>query len=135
MKSLSRWILLAGVSACGDSFSPTVEKMAGMYQAFTFEVTDTSGTRDYVGDGNIFLLTLDANGTVAGRLRLIGAGEGGADIDADMAGTWTLEHGIITFEQTADTFVRDVEFLAGPGVLRTEFVDDGTSVRIRMVRS
>ena len=38
--------------------------------------------------------------------------QSGADLDADLTGTWALSRGGVTFDQTADTFIRDVRFTA-----------------------
>jgi hypothetical protein len=78
---------------------------------------------------------LDPNGTLTGYLHLIGAGEGGADVDADMAGTWKLDHWTVTFDQSADTFVRDTDFRFDQAYLRADFVRDGTTVHITMIRA
>jgi hypothetical protein len=50
-------------------------------------------------------------------------------MDADMAGTWTLTSGIIEFDQTADTFVRDVPFRPS----KNRLVVDLTSSQGRLI--
>jgi len=40
-----------------------------------------------------------------------GGGDGGSDLDADMAGVWLLVGGKVSFGQTADTFVRNMDFV------------------------
>lgn len=57
-------------------------------------------------------MTLNADGTTEGRLLGPSLGEGGQDLDVDLAGTWTLTDSIVTFDQQGDTFVRDVPFTA-----------------------
>jgi len=128
---------VAALAACssGEILFPNARNLAGMWVAWEFTVTDSTGTRDFAGGGNQFTLVLDPNGTVTGHLHLIGAGEGGADVDADMAGTWKLDHWTITFDQAADTFVRDTDFRFDQAYLRADFVSDGTTVHIRMIRA
>lgn len=135
MRRVFRLLLFASLGACDDAFEPTVQNVSGLYEAMTFTATDASGRTDLLVGSNEFTLTLDTNRTVTGHLFLAGVGEGGADIDADMAGTWHLTGRIVTFDQAADTFVRDVEFTADEGVLRAQFVDAGRSVSLRLVRS
>jgi hypothetical protein len=49
-----------------------------------------------------------------------GVGEEGGDLDADLAGAWALSGTTVTFDQDADTFMRDTPFTAAPGRLRGE---------------
>ena len=108
-------IIMTAVAAvaCSDSFKPTEENVVGDYTLQMLMTTDTSGTRDWVAAGATLTLTLDTNGTTTGHLHVPGAGVGGGDFDADMAGTWSLTGSTVTFDQTADTFMRDMDFTAG----------------------
>jgi hypothetical protein len=107
--------------ACdGTPFSPTVENMAGRYQATTLQVDSAGHVTDYIVIGSAITLDLNSAGTVTGHLLIVGGNENGSDMDADMAGTWALTGDTVTFDQTADTFVRDYVFTARRGRLHSE---------------
>ena len=102
--------LLLGTAVCSDSTAPTMVSVAGFYEATVFTVTEAGGTTDVLADGGAISLSLEADGTVAGRLFVPGGGEGGADFAADLAGTWTLNGTTVTLDHPADTFLRDMNF-------------------------
>jgi hypothetical protein len=106
--------LALALSGCGDnsSFSPTAESVAGAYSATIFTLDVGAGTVDQLVMGADVAMTLAPDGTMTGHLFVPGAGAGGGDLDADLTGTWTLSRGGVTFDQTADTFIRDVRFTA-----------------------
>jgi hypothetical protein len=56
--------------------------------------------------------------------------EDGGDLDADLAGTWALVGNTVTFSQTADTFIRDAAFAAGPNRLTGEDTFSGVTIRL-----
>ena len=123
------------VVACSDSFKPTTENVVGDYSLQSLTTTDTSGTTDWVAAGSTLTISLDTNGTVTGNLFIPGAAEGGGDFIADMAGTWSLIGDVITFSQTADTFVRDMNFSAGKDRLSGDetFSFNTVPTRVRIV--
>jgi hypothetical protein len=100
------------LAACGggDSFSPTVETVAGSYTASTFTLTTSAGTTNLLTSGATVSVTLAADGSTTGHVFVPGGAEDGGDFDADLAGTWALTGSTVTFNQTADTFIRDVAF-------------------------
>lgn len=122
-------LLLAG---CGDEdgFSPTVETVAGSYSASSFTIGSAAGTVDLLALGSSVAITLAPGGTTTGRLFVPGGAEGGGDLDADLTGTWTLEGSTVTFNQTADTFIRDAQFTASRDRLTGEGTFDGQTVRL-----
>lgn len=123
-----RWLRLPKVAlswalaltACGDSFSPTTETVAGSYTASSFTVTSLAGTSDLLASGATASVNLASDGTTTGRLFVPGGSENGEDLDEDLTGTWTLSGSTVTFNQTADTFIRDVEFTATRNRLSSE---------------
>ncbi len=120
-------ILSLGLLACGDDgFSPTVENMAGSYTATTFTRTVGGTTTDQLELGAEVTVDLDEDGTMTGRIFIPEAEEGEGDLDESLAGTWTLEGGAVTFEQEADTFVREMQFIASENQLSGEDDSDGT---------
>ena len=126
--------LVLWLSACGgddDSFSPTTENVAGTYTATVFTLTSSIGTTDLLALGATVTVTLDPAGTTTGQLFVPGGAEDGGDLNVDLAGTWTLTGSTVSFSQSADTFIRDVPFTAGPDRLSSE--GDFEAGRIRLV--
>jgi hypothetical protein len=106
--------LVLALNGCGDdtSFSPTPENVAGTYSATVFTLTLAVTTVDQLVLGSEVELTLAPDGTTSGHLFMPGGGEGGGHLDVSLTGTWTLSGGAVTFDQTPDTFIRDVRFEA-----------------------
>lgn len=126
--------MILALAACDSPFSPTVANVAGDYSVQTLTVTDTSGTTDWLAVGTTWTMSLAANGTTTGHLFIPGAGEGGADLNADMAGTWTLSGDSIQFDQAADSFVRDMSFLALENRLTGDHTFSGARVRLVLTK-
>jgi hypothetical protein len=107
--------------------------MAGTYYATSLTVTDAGGMHDILAaGGSHIVLTLMTNGTVGGSMLIKGGNSDGSDFAADMVGTWQLARGEITFDQNADTFVRDATFRAGKGSLSAELTTASGTVRVTM---
>jgi hypothetical protein len=80
-------------------------------------------------------ITLAADGSTSGHLFVPGGAEAGADLSEDMAGTWLLVGRTVQFGQTADTFVRDVDFTASRDRLSAQHTfADGTALRIVLTK-
>jgi hypothetical protein len=128
---------LALVLACGgsDGFTPTEETVAGTYEASVFTVTSFNGTTDLLLAGATVDATLAPDGTTSGRLFVPGGEENGDDLDEDLTGTWTLTGQTVRFDQTADTFIGQAEFIAGPNTLTAEGTDDGLSIFLQLVKA
>ena len=118
-----------------DSFSPTLDNVAGSYSAATFTVASGAGTLDLLALGAEVTVDLAADGTTTGQLFVPGAGEDGEDVEADLTGTWTLDSSTVTFSQDADTFIRDVEFIASEDRLTGEGTFDEETVRLVLSKS
>ncbi len=123
--------------ACGgsDSFTPTEETVAGTYEASEFTATTSIGTIDLLLAGATVDATLAPDGTTSGRLFVPGGEEDGSDLDEDLTGTWTLAGETVTFDQTADTFIRDAEFIAGRNTLTGEGTFSGVSGFLQLVKA
>lgn len=107
------FVLLA---ACTEK--PTMENMAGSYEATSFTLKEGAATTvDLLDEGSFLNLTLTAAGTTTGRLFVVGRSEEGGDFDADLTDTWTLDGTEASFDHVADTFVRDMPFTAKVGRL------------------
>lgn len=123
--------------ACGggDSFTPTEETVAGTYAASVFTITSGVGTTDLLAIGATVDATLFPDGTASGRLFVPGADDDGGDLDEDLTGTWTLAGQTVTFDQTADTFIRDAEFIAGRNTLTGEGTFEGVTIFLQLVKT
>ena len=132
--STTRIIALAltlAVAACGDdNFRPTVENVAGSYTASTFTYETSDGTTDLLAAGAVVSIDLAEDGTTTGEIFVAAGGEGGGDLDQELTGTWTLAGSTVTFDQDADTFIRDLEFTADEDLLIGEDTFDDVTIRL-----
>lgn len=99
----------------GPSSDPlTQADVAGDYEATTFTTTTDGAVTDQLEAGAVLSIGLAVDGTTTGLLFVPGAAEDGSDFEADLTGTWTFDEASrqIMFDQTADTFVRDMTFVA-----------------------
>lgn len=89
-------------------------ELLGDYVATTIIFIDGADTTDLRAAGAFINLTLGETSGVGGRLFIPGAGTGGTDLDADMAGAWTFDlvGQVVRFVQQAETFVRDSDWPA-----------------------
>ena len=129
MKHTLRLLAVAALLACSDAFKPNIENVAGAYNLQSLITTDVTDTTDWVAAGTTLSLALNTNGTTTGHIFAPGAGVGGSDFEADLAGTWTLTGDTVTFTQTADTFLRDMAFTARENRLSGDQTFSGTRIR------
>ena len=130
-------VLLFLTLSCGgddEPFSPTVQDVAGSYQASSLTGTQSGITVNLLSLGASVEMVLNENGTTSGRVFAPGLDEGGQDLDVDLAGTWTLQGETVTFNQTGDTFIRDVPFTVTPNRLRGEGTFNGVTVRLTLTK-
>jgi hypothetical protein len=120
--------------ACSDPFKPTTENVVGDYSLQALTTTDSGGTVNWVTAGATCTISLAANGTTTGHLFLPGADTGGVDFNADMPGTWALSGDSISFDQAADSFVRDMSFGALENRLAGDHTFTGTRVRFVLTK-
>ena len=116
------------VSCQSDPVAPTLELLAGSYSATAFEAEGV----DILAAGGSLVLILSDDGTVGGELSL--TAQAGGPIQADMAGTYALIGNRLTFDQVADTFVRDADWTWADGVLDGTFGSGASTVSVRLER-
>jgi len=104
--------LILTLAACDNPFSPTNENVAGTYTLLRLVSVTGGHVTDWRPRGATFSISLAPNGSTTGQLFIPGADESGADFSVDMTGTWTLSGDTVRFTQTADSFVRDMTFIA-----------------------
>ncbi|MFN2316839.1 MAG: hypothetical protein ABR551_13840 [Gemmatimonadales bacterium] len=126
--------LLAG---CGgeDTTGPGGLEL-GTYTATTFSVTPAGEAPiNVLGAGGSLVITLQSGGTTTGTLTVPGSITGGATFVASMAGTVTVTSLTVTFEQAADSFVRDLTWSRqGQVISVTNQVVAGNSYTIALQR-
>ena len=137
---LGAWSLAAvAVAGCGgddDPFSPTVANVAGTYNATMFTVSDPElGDHNLLAMGATVHLVLNPDGTTTGHIFVPDLGGEDGAVDADLTGTWTLNGDRVTFSQTADTFIRDVDFTASQNRLESEGTFNGTTIRVALAKT
>lgn len=125
-----KWLgLLVAVVACSDSFKPTTENVSGDYQLQSF-TSDSAGVHtDWVAAGASLELLLSPVGDVIGTLVMPCVGS--IVCVADMTGTWDLSGNSVHFTQTAVTFVRGMDWIAGKDRLSAD--ETSGTVRFRVV--
>ena len=127
MKQIPRLLAVTAVAAavaCADAFKPTTENVTGDYQLVSF-TTDSAGVhKDWVAEGASMEILLSPLGDVIGQLIM--------PLDtASMLGSWELTGKTVHFTQDADTFVRDVDWIASENHLSGDKTFG--SVRVRVV--
>jgi hypothetical protein len=137
MRAILALVLALALGSCGgaDTFSPTVETVAGSYTASLLTLSSSVGTTDLLALGSTVAITLAVGGTTSGRLFVPGGADDGSDLDVDLAGTWALSGSTVTFQQAGDTFIRDVEFTAGPNELNGEGMFSGAIIRLVLAKT
>lgn len=112
------FLLLAALAGCGsNALAPTLENIAGTYEATSF----VGGGNDVLAAGGSLTLILGTDFSVAGTL-FVPASVGGP-FTADMTGTFTLSGNTLTISQSADSFVRDADWTWDDGTLEGTFGD------------
>lgn len=127
MKRASHLLVVAAVVAfvaCSDAFKPTVENVSGDYQMVSL-TTDSAGVhKDWVAAGWSLEVWLSPLGDVIGQLIM--------PLDTiSLLGTWELSGSTVNFTQDGDTFVRDMDWIAGKDRLSGD--ETFGTVRVRAV--
>jgi hypothetical protein len=127
-------VALAGFGGGDHPYCPTAATVQGTYNASRFTATsDATGTVNLLSMGATVHVVLEPDGTTTGHLSVPDLGEGA--VEADLTGTWTLSGNIVTFSQTADTFIRDGEFTAAQNSLDAEGTFEGTTVHLTLSKT
>ena len=133
---LGAWSLAAVVLAgCGgdddNGFSPSVATVSGTYNASQF----TAGTINLLSLGATVHVVLNPDGTTTGHLfvpDVVGQGE----IDADLAGTWTLSGSTVTFSPNdPNSIIGDADFTAAQNSLEGDGTFEGTTLHLALAKT
>lgn len=103
-------LLVAFVGACSSTNVTTPgDSVAGSYVATAFMVTPTGQSPiDVLQAGGSLRITIAADSTSTGSLHIPASATGSTDFVADMTGTALVTASTVSFDQAADTFVRDL---------------------------
>lgn len=137
-RSLVLLPLVMVLAGCGnDSTGPTNASVAGPYVASVFTVRQGSGpTVDLLARGASIDVTLSASGGVTGQLVVPGTPEFGTGLTADLAGTYTISGNTLRFSQSADTFIRDIDWTIGDNVLTASGDAGGGAIAaVRLIKA
>lgn len=135
MLRLAAAVSIFAIVACSNSFSPTTDNVAGTYVATTLKTTaPSSGGINQLSAGVTLTMTLHANGTVTGALVVPQSQQNPTPLTADLAGTWSLSSGKVTFSQSADTFVRNLSFTANKNDLSVDDTVANTRYQVTLTR-
>ena len=106
----------ASLAACSDGGADV--HIVSSYEATTFTVTPTGQAPiNVLAAGGSLTINLMSDGTTTGALVVPAAANGGTAINESMAGTFTRVGDTVTFDQDADTFVRDMDFTVSGSTL------------------
>lgn len=125
---LAATLVLAAALACGESTSPSVQAVAGTYTATRLAVTADGITTDELAAGASILLTLNENGTTSGQFIVPD------ELNANLAGTWTIRGSRVNLDHAADTFLRDMEFEVRGNTLAGDHDFGSTRVQVTLTK-
>lgn len=139
MRRPGLWVMAVAVLAgCGggptDSTSPTMSSVAGSYTATTFTAANATGTSDLLAGGASVSAVLNVNGTTTGRLVVPASVTGSTAVDEDLTGTWALANTQVTFNQSGDTFLRDIVFTVSGNTLVGNGAFSGTTLHVVLTK-
>jgi hypothetical protein len=112
--------------ACSNSTGPSVQAVAGTDAAMQLNTTEAGTTTNQLASGASIALTLNANGTTSGRWP--------GQLDADLAGTWSLNGNTVRLSQPADTFLRDMDLRVRGNTLVGDQTFGSTRVQLTLTK-
>ena len=114
-------------TACGDAGPTQSVSLAGTYTATLFRVTPSGQSAiDVLAQGGSLSIAIASDNTTSGSL-MLPASVAGSDFTASMVGTAVQSGSTVHFQQSADTFVRDLAFTVSGGALQASNQTAGTA--------
>jgi hypothetical protein len=128
--------MTAAFAACGGDDPEQPTSLAGTYAATTLLFTPPDRPQiDVLAQGGALTLTIAADNRTSGTLSVPASAAGGTAFTASMAGTAVREGGLVHFEQSADSFVRDLVFTVGPNTLTArQTLSAGTGYTVTLTK-
>jgi hypothetical protein len=128
-------VLAFAIGACGDGATEPAS-VTGSYTATTFVVVPSGQpAMDVIAKGGSLSIVIASDNTVTGNLLLPASVTGGAVFTASMAGTVTRNGASVQFQQSADTFVRNLSWTPNGNTLQvTNQVVAATTYTITLTR-
>lgn len=123
-------------SGCDESTTgPTQAEIAGAYEATTLTVTEGGSTTDALAEGASLSVTLEQGGSTTGSFVVPGSlSESGQEEQFDLSGSWSLSGRSVTFDHSADTFLRDMTLRFTNGRLEGEETFGSETVSVVLER-
>jgi len=132
-------VLAALLGGCGEGSSgPGVSsgnQAPGNYQATVYTITQSGQTEDLLAMGASIDLTLAPSGTTTGSLVVPGAGAGGTDFQADLAGTWVQSGTEVMLDHPTTTFLRDMVLSLSGATLTGDLQVSGAVISVELTRT
>jgi hypothetical protein len=130
-------VLGFAITGCSDSADPS-SGVSGTYQATELTLTDGSGNTDFLAAGAEVSIVLTPTGTTTGSLVVPAAySESGLEETYSLTGTYAYDADAraVTFDQAADTFLRDITWeVDGRELHGTLAVDLGSTLTATLER-
>ncbi len=122
------------LAACGSGFAPTAREVAGVYNATVFTTNGSGILTDQLALGATIQINLAEGGATSGQIYVPGGNSDGSALKAALDGTWSLSGDKVSFNQTADTFLRDMTFTATDTSLDADNTFSGIRVKVTLQR-
>lgn len=127
-------VLVMGLAACESDSTGPEGPLEGTYTATYFRITPAGEAEaDVIAAGGSLTINIAENNTTTGQLIVPSSITGGQT--ASMAGAATLSGSVVTFQQTANTFVRDLSWTrTALGLNVNEQLLDGVEYTITLTK-
>jgi hypothetical protein len=127
-------VFVGVLAGCSDNNDPApFEDIAGSYISTTFTVTRVGGSpENALLAGALITIQLDPDGTTRGELEIPFRITRGEPVNESMTGTATRNGNTLRFDQTADTFVRDIVWTIGPGTVSGSYSNAEATVEVTL---
>jgi hypothetical protein len=123
-------------AACSSDSDNDQPSLSGEYHATTFTVVPPGqSAKNVLAAGGSLTINISSTGNTSGTLEIPASITGGAALSESMVGTATKTGSLVTFTQTADTFVRDLTWtLSADGLAATNQAAGGATYTIVLER-
>jgi UDP-N-acetylmuramyl tripeptide synthase len=111
-------VAVGTMAACGEDRAIDPNSIVGVYTATTFRATPTGAAEiDVLAQGGGLVISIGGSNATTGALTLPATITGTTTTQTSMAGTAVRTGNGVRFDQTADTFVRDLNWTIATNAL------------------